>query len=246
MPEVSTRKLVYDFRRKYNSVNSGANKDLQLPDIIAFLNEAQAHWFKNQLRLAQKNQEIANNLRRFLRSDVALDFESLDGEKVLAKYPKGLYRRLNQVVVASKDCCKDIVKRIVPRPVESDDLHEARRNPVRRADFFFEQLPFVVHSDGILLYHDGEMDIDKVTIDYYRTPRELHAPSLEECAPSYYYDYQGRIITKDQNFEAGDTFAENDVTDLAVLFAMRDTMDFQGYQTQLNKILQLPQLGIDR
>lgn len=235
---VSSKKLVYDFRRKFNSVNSGKNRDIALVDIIAYLNEGQEIWFENRAFVAQTNQKVRNDLRTFKLDKVELSCSNYKEGCCLAQYPEDLYKRLNQVAVASKsDCCEGISKEIIPRIIQSDDLHEARHNPLRRSDFFFEQLNAIETADGLVVYHDDQMEVDKVFIDYYRKPKEIHAPSLEDCDGEHYYDYCGRIINSDQDFEVDDTYAANNVVDIAVLKASRDVNDVQGFQTQLNLIL---------
>ena len=42
---ISSKKLVYGFRNKSNSHNSGQGIDIALVDVIAYLNEAQETWF---------------------------------------------------------------------------------------------------------------------------------------------------------------------------------------------------------
>ena len=236
---VSAEKPVYDFRRKYNSVNSGRNQDIALVDIIAYLNEAQEIWFENRVFVAQTNQRVRNDLRAFKVDALDLEVKDYSKGSSIAIFPSDLYHRLDQLVIASKaDCCKGITKEIIPRIIQSDDLHEARHNPLRKSDFFFEQLLAVEGRDGLILYHDNAMKIESACVDYYRKPKEMHAPKLAECQDGkYYYNYCGEIITENQDFESSDTFALNAITDIAVLRASRDVSDPQGFQSQLNAIL---------
>jgi hypothetical protein len=234
---ISAKKLVYDFRRKFNSVNSGRNQDIALVDIIAYLNEAQEIWFENRVFVAQTNEKVRNDLRVFKKDKVKLSITPYGDGAVLAKYPTDLYKRLNHLIVATKSCCPEIKKEIIPRIIQSDDLHEARHNPFRRSDFFFEQLNAIETVDGLVLYHDNEFEITDIYIDYYRRPGEIHAPTLEECEGDVYYDYAGRIITKDQDFEVDATYAVNEVVDISILKASRDVSDIQGMQSQINLIL---------
>ena len=37
---VSANKLIYDFERKFNSVNSGKKKKFRVVDIVSFINDA--------------------------------------------------------------------------------------------------------------------------------------------------------------------------------------------------------------
>lgn len=236
---ISSRKLVYDFRLRFNSVNSGRSQDIALVDVIAYLNEAQEIWFENRAFVAETNQEVRNDLRVFKKDAIDLKCESYSDGACLVRYPSDFYKRLNHLVLAkNNECCKGIVKEIIPRIVQSDDLHEARHNPFRKSDFFYEQLNAIETKDGLVLYHDNEMSIESMIMSYYRRPKEIHAPSLEDCDDeNYYYNYCGEIIKEDQDFEAGDTFASNKLVDIAVLRASRDASDIQGFNQQLNMIL---------
>lgn len=238
---VSARKLVYDFDRKYDSILSGKNKEIALFDKIAYLNEAQELWFENRVELAQTDKKIRNDLRVFKKDKKVLSCSELDEECCKAVYPSNFYSRLNEVVIAGKDCCPNS-KKIIPRIIQSDDQYEALLNPYRKPDFYFEQLLAVESTNGLIVFHAGEMDILKVVIDYYRKPNEIHAPSLEKCDGPYYYDYKGRVINQDSDFEVDNTFAANIVTDIAVLCAARDIGNIQNFQTQLNKIFTKQQL----
>ena len=186
---IKTSKLVYDFHRKYHAIISGKGQDHALADIIAYINEAQEIWFENRVFIAQTNQKVRNDLRVYKEDKVSLGCSKIDDKCCLAKYPSNLYHRLNQLALVSKDCCPNRTKEIIPRILQSDDLHEARRNPYRKSNYFFEQLLAVETKNGLILYHDGDMKIENVFSDFYRKPNELHAPSHEMCADGYYmYD----------------------------------------------------------
>lgn len=239
---VSAKKLCYDFRRKFNSINSGRNQDVALVDIIAYLNEAQEIWFEHRAYVAQTDQKVRNDLRVFKKDKVELACRDYEKGCCFARYPKELFKRLNQIALTRNECCEGIEKEIIPRILQSDDLHEARHNPYRRADYFFEQLSAIETKSGLVVYHDGAMDVLGVYIDYYRRPKEIHAPSLEKCNDGAYYDYCGRVIKRDQDFEVDDTYAANDVVDIAVLKASRDVSDPEGFSTQLQAILNIEKL----
>lgn len=235
---ISSKKSVYDFKRKFHSIVSNEENNLPLVDIIAYLNEGQEIWYENRVYVAQTNQKVRNDLRVFKKDKIPLNCEILDKKCCLARYPKNIYKRLNQLAITTKACCPDIEKEIIPRILQSDDLHEARKNPYRQANFFYEQLNAIETKDGLIIYHDGEMEIKSIFIDYYRKPKEIHAPSLEICDDGVYYDYCGRIIKRDSNFEVDATYAHNDVVNIAVLLASRDIGNITGFQLKLAEILQ--------
>lgn len=234
---VSAKKFVYDFYRKRGDLQNRTQETPSFVDAIAYINEGLEIWYRNKTAIAQTDQEVRNDLRIWKMDKVKLELKEKDSDCLIAKYPSDLYFRLNQVAIATKDCCPGITKRIPIRMNQSDDIQETLRNPFRRANYFYEQLNAVEASNGLIIYHQGEIDIESVEIDYYRRPKEIHAPSHSECANGY-YDYDGKLITKDQDFEGGDTFAQLDIVDIAVLLSQRDAHDMESFQSQLTKIFQ--------
>jgi hypothetical protein len=236
---VPTKKLVYDVRRKREGILTGAENELSTVDIIAYLNEFQQIWINNAIKEAERNQEAANELRTFKIDKHKLTLQKVDDNCVLAKYPKNIHTRLNQLAVTTKnDCCDGITKDIPIRIVNSDKLQFARKNPFQKSDFFFERLLSVISKDGLLIYHDGSQEINDVFIDYYRKPNELHAPSLEECDGKHYYDYKGEIITEDTEFEADNIYSDNFISDGASLLIAADKKDPGSFDLSLKRFLE--------
>lgn len=228
---VESRKLVYDFDRKFDNILSGQSVKIPLVDKIAYLNEFQQLLFNNCVRQAEVNQEAANYIRRFKKDRVSL---SLSGN--FAKYPADIHTRLNQVVVAKKDCCPD-PKEIIINILQSDDIQKARKNELRNSNFFFERCLGVISADGITLYSDDAFETTEVLIDYYRKPGELHAPSYEKCNGEYYYLYNNTVVVED-TFCEFENHIDNLITDGAVLLASADKKDPNGFQLKLEKLLQ--------
>ena len=233
---IPTVKLVYDFKRKFNSINSSKTVEIDLVDIIGFLNEAYQIVYENRIFVSETNEKVRNDLKPFEEKNKKLELVRKDTDIYFAEYPDSLYKRLNQIGFCKKDCCSK-VKKIIPRIVQSDDLYEALQNPYRNPDFFFEQLIMDEAKDGLYIYTNGFL-LEKIVIDYYRKPNELHAHSLVECEGPSYYDYGGRIITADVDCEMSDTFINNSITDIAVLLAQGAKGKVTEWQTTLQTILQ--------
>lgn len=235
---ISTAKLVYDFYRKMDLVRNSQQVEIPLVDAIAYLNDFQQLLFNADVREAERNQEIANGLRRFKKDRVSLALEK-QGDLVLAKYPADLHTRLNQTAtVVEPTCCEGITKTIGGRfkVLQSDDINTAIENPLQRSSFYFERLISVVASEGLLIF-PGEMQVKKVVIDYYRKPGELHNPSSERCGGSYYYVATGEIITEDTNCEF-ENYGDNLISDGAVLLATADKNNPEGFNIKLQKLIQ--------
>lgn len=232
---VESRKLVYDFDRKFDNILSGQSVKIPLVDKIAYLNEFQQLLFNNCVRQAEVNQEAANYIRRFKEDRFSLNISA--GNPVFARYPDNIHTRLNQLVIASKkDCCPD-EKEIIINVLQSDDIHKARKNELRKSSFFFERCIGVTSAEGLSLYTDGEFNVEQVLIDYYRKPGEIHAPSYEKCNGEYYYLYNNNVIVEDTYCEF-ENHIDNLITDGAVLLASADKKDPGGFQLKLEKLLQ--------
>lgn len=240
---VSTRKLVYDVRRKLNATIAGETTRILLVDIIGALNEAQELWFIETAKLAELDTKLRDDLSVFEIKKKKLELSEFDDKCIKAALPNDYYRRLNQIAVAScKDKCGDIKKDIIIRINKSDAINETNQNPYRRADFKYEQLNGDESGGYLYIYHLGEMDIHEVYIDYYRRPLPLHAPSLNDCGDESYYDYDGQRITEDTDFEPNGRFVDNKVTDLAVLILTVSRNDYNKFQATLNNIMSRNQI----
>ncbi len=234
---VSTLKLVYDFYLHYSAANSGSRAEIDLVDVIAYLNKAQQLWFTSLAAVYESDATISHELREYELKSVPLNLDSnIDGVSKFL-YPENLYKRLSQYSIAKKDCCPNS-KKINITITPTDKLNLVRKNPLFKADFFWEQLPGDDASGGLYVYHDDAFEVESVIIDYLRIPGELHAPSaLLECGDSEYETSIRDLITEDTSFEGTNTFADNKITDLAVMMAKGDRSDYEAFNKQLQQII---------
>lgn len=239
---VSANKLIYDFVRKINSVNSSRVNDFRIVDIVAFINEAYEVWYENKVAAAETNSKVRNDLRVFEIKGKELECIEVDCNICKIEYPPDLYSVLNREVLScNTECCGDIEKRIPVSIVQSDDLPLARRNPYTKSDFKWERVIGDEAGKGMYLYHDGSMSIKKVLIDYFKKLSYIQAPELVECKENAYRDYDDELITKNVDLEI-DTYGARQITDIAVLNASDAISDTTKYQVKLKSILQLDTL----
>ena len=231
---ISARKLVADTRSKINSIDTGSGQAFSVIDILRALNDAYEILVENNIKVTDVNSEARDNLRKLEIKNYELTLEPR-GDYYFAKYPDNLYKRLNQVVIAKCDQCEDI-KRIIPRIVQSDDLHEARRNPYRKANFGWEQLIADEGGDGLFIYTDKAYGLEKVIIDYYRKIKYLEVPSLAECNNYEYADYDDRVIKEDVNFDLDSTYIARKVSDIAALLLKTDVNDRESVALRIQQM----------
>lgn len=237
---ILTKKLVYDFQRKYNQSSRGDRSQIPLVDIIAYLNEAQGIWYGQMADLYETAEFTASELRQFEVKNIELEFVKKDEYSSMFLLPKNMYKRLNQkAIVSDKTCCGDLTKIITIKIERSDKINEILKNPYFQPNFAWEQLPGSEAGELLHIYN-GTMSIEKVLIDYLRFPQELHAPSLisgENCESNQYEDYAGVLITQDTNFEPTARFSDRKVVDIAVALAKGDRQDYNAFQKQLQAII---------
>lgn len=232
---VSTRKLLYDIRRKLNSFNTGAGQSYTVLDLVSILNEAYEIVVENGIKMADTDNYYKNSLRKLEVKYKELTLKN-KGEYIFAEYPTDLYKRQNHYVIAKCDTCEG-TKNIIPRIVQPGDLHEARKNPYRQANYAWEQLIADESNSGLYLYPDNKLDIDKVYIDYYRKINYLEAPSLVECSDYQYLNYDDKLIVNDVNFDLDDTYIARRLPDIAVLLANADTRNSESFKLRLEQIM---------
>jgi hypothetical protein len=233
---ISSRKLVYDTVRKLNGLNTGMGQSFSVLDLVSAINDAYEIIVENNIKLTDTNSLVRDNLRKLEVKNYELPLENR-GSYYFAKYPADLYKRLNHhVEVLCEGCVKS--KIIIPRIVQSDDLHEARKNPYRKANFYWEQLIMDEGGDGLYIYTENEMSISKFLIDYYRKIKYIEAPSLVECNDYIYRNYDDRIISNDVDFDLDSTYIARKVTDVAVLLLRTDIKDTEAFNLKLQSIIQ--------
>lgn len=237
----TANKMIYDFYLKKNGLNTGASTDYVIKDIVSLINEAWFRIYENNVQRAELDRRYEDNIRQLKVKHSKLDLDNKDGYTI-AKYPKNLYKRLNQVALVScKDCGEECTKEIPIRIVQSDDLNDARKNPYRRADFGWEQIIAEQGSEGLYVYHDNNLEIKDVYIDYYRKPVGIEAPELQQCGR--YVDELDNVVTETIDFEADNTYVSIKVVDVAILLSDAATRSPQAFQLDFQKLTSLDQIS---
>lgn len=241
---VSSRRIIYEVYRKLNSIITGGSQSIQVIDVVNAVNEAYEIIVENNIKIADTNSLVRDNLRKLEIKNFEIVPSNYGEGWLFFKYPDDLYKRLNHVAITTCTGCEGIKKSIVPRLVQSDDLHEARKDPYRKANFAWEQLVMDEAGDGVYLYvDDSNIQVDKLIIDYYRRINYLQAPSLLECADYQYMDYDNKLIVNDVNFDLDNTYISRKVVDVAVLLLRTDIKDTEAFNLKLQQMIQIQNIN---
>lgn len=229
-------RLIYEFDRRYDRIKTEFNKVLRIEDKLSILNESQTLLFKGRASLSEKNSEFRNDLRYLEDKEVELEFSN-KGSYSIAKLPKDFYKILRKRLIASNETCGQ--KELTLVTMDTNDLNFARKNPFFKSSYEWEHCLCDEGSEGLYLFHDNEFKINKVIIDYYRRPLEIHCPSLS--AKKEYVSWNGELIKKDQGAELEDNLEE--IVNIAILIARADLGDIQDYKTKLDQIINVQKLN---
>lgn len=235
---ISAKRLVNEFDRKFDRFDGQYKKTLRLEHKLAILNEALMTYFNNRVRIAETNAQVREDLRPLEVKEKELKIRIRKDEYDIAENPKDSYMILRRKVVAKREGCKP--KELPVYLFQTNDLNNALKNPFWRSSFEWEQIIGDEGSGGLYLWHNKEFDIDRVFVDYYKTPAFIKCASC--TVNGQYEDLDGNIVKTDVGIIFDSTVVMNDIIDIAVLIARRDLGDSTDYATALKAKLELKEL----
>ena len=233
MERIPTKRLIYEFDRKFDRFNGQKKTNLRLEDKLNILNEAQMILFEKRVALAEINDEYRNSLRPFEEKENSLKIIGRKSKYIISAYPKGFYKLLRQRGIATKDCDTP-KKELQILMFQSDKINAALKNPFWKPSYEWEHIIGDEGSEGFYSWHNNEFKIEEVIVDYYRRPDELHCASM---APNgQYEDWNGVLRKKDVNCEFSQNFDHRNLVDIGVLLARADQGDLRDLKTSIDAL----------
>ena len=238
---IKARQLVYEFDLKFNRFNSGKKNSLDLVDKVYMLNEALGIYFEKLVEFAEYNSETENALSELECKNEILKKITPKSDSIqdVFKLEKEVYKILRIRVIANKKGCGD--KSIIAIKSQSDDLEGMMSHEYWKSSFEWEQILFDKSKDGLHFYHQGEMNIKSVHIDYIRKPKDIHAPSLapmsNDTGKGEYIDWCGEVQKNDCHLEICNHFAHRKIVDIAIVIARINAGDNIEFQAKIQEIL---------
>lgn len=236
---IPAKRSIIEFDRKFDRFAGQDNRRIGLEDKLSIINEALEIYFENRVKLAETDSMVRNDLRVLEEKEIELKLVKNYANYSIFEIPKNSYKILRQRALVTKDPCKE--KEIQLLIFQTDDLDNARKSPYWRSSYQWEHALADEGSKGFFVWHENDFKINKVLVDYYRKPKEIHAPSMS--SNGYYEDWNGIIQRKDQGLELSDTYSHRKIIDIAVLIARADIGDVRDFEIQLNKILTVEKLN---
>lgn len=233
MERIPTKRLIYEFDRKFDRFNGEKKVNLRLEDKLNILNEAQMILFEKRVKLAEVNDEYRNSLRPFEEKEKSLKIIGRKTNYIISELPKNFYKMLRQRVIATKEC--DTPKKELALLIfQSDKIDAALKNPFWKPSYEWEHTIGDEGREGLYSWHNNEFKITEVIVDYYRRPDELQCPSMS--TKGWYEDWNGIIRKKDVNCEFSQNFDHRNIVDIAILLARADMGDIRDLKTSIDAL----------
>lgn len=236
---MTSRDMHYDFKLKLNEIDSQKWRGLKVPEIDWKLNEAQELLaqmiteprIQSQLGF-EMNRRTIDDIRTIVVDQKPANYivaTVYDTKSFIVNLPIDYWFLINAVIVADKDCCKDIVL-YDSKEVQHDDGAEI--SPFDKSSFEWRVSNYRFNKEGLRIFTDGTYKITKVGFEYLKRPIRIH--NAASWTGGTYKLLDGTVLTGTQDCELP-VGIHREVVDLAVFITVGD-LNLPSYQAKQNKL----------
>ena len=243
---MDVQEMHYDFKIKFNKLDSNDYRDFQVPEIDWLLNEAQEVFLKQRYGInntTQKgfegSQKRIDDLRNLVMKNVSLSpVTQVDTVSYEAELPVGYIFAIRVQAVVDKDTCGE--KTLVCKPIQHDDLSNCLLDPNYNPSYEWGEMPVVygtlsanaADANRIFGYTDGSFTVTSFILDYLREPKGIAFPGGVPGL-QYYLPDGSTLVATNQNCELPE-HTHREIVDIATLIAAGD-INHPGYQVKAAK-----------
>jgi len=227
---MTTKEMHYDFKQKFNKIDSQKNKGLLVPEIDWLLNEAIELFIK---RVAQP--KVNNGLGFETTQRIVEDIKTLVvggtwitvTNNIIALPTNYLYFVRGRLKL-SKGVCKN--KEAVLYLREHNDLFE--ESQFYNSSFEWREINGVYETEGIQCYTDNTFTINEAKLSYIRKPAYVH--NAQDFGILGYAHPSGVTLTGTVNCDLPE-HTHREVVDIAVMLAASEVQT-SDLQTKISKL----------
>lgn len=227
---MTTREMHYDFKRKFNKLDSQKNRGLLVPEIDWLLNEAADLFVK---RVAQP--KVDNGLGFETSQRIIEDIKTIVIGGTWTPLTAGVISLPTDYlyfvrcrVKLSKGNCKGEEGVLFIR--EHNDLFE--ESQFYNSSFQWREVNGVYESQGIQTFTDGTFTIDEAKLSYIRKMAYMH--NAQDFGAGTYNHPSGAVLTGTVNCDLP-VHTHKEIVDIAVMLAASEvqTSDLQSKISKL-------------
>jgi hypothetical protein len=227
---MTTREMHYDFKQKFNKIDSQKNKGLLVPEIDWLLNEAAELFVKKVAQPKAYNGlgfELSQRLIEDIKSIVVGGVWLPVVNNVIALPSNYLYFARCRVKL-SKGNCKGQEAVLYVR--EHSDLFE--ESEFYNSSFEWREVNGIYETQGIQSFTDGTFTIDEAKLSYIRKMAYMH--NAQDFGTGSYNHPSGVTLTGTVNCDLPD-HTHREIVDIAVMLAASEVQT-SDLQTKVGKL----------
>lgn len=233
---MTIEQMHYDFKKKFNKIDSQQYRNYLVTEIDWVLNEAQELFVKMvaEPRVRsylgfEKSQRNIDDIRTVVVTPKSNPTASIiNVVDNVAELPEDYWFFIKAQVEMSKGSCTEIKARVFPR--QHDD--EFEESSFDNSNFAWRTVNATFFQGGIRLYDDGTFTNDKLCLTYIKRLRYIH--NAKDFRGGQYKLSSGEILTGSVNCELPEG-THREIVDLAVAIASGE-INSPEYQNKLHKL----------
>lgn len=223
--------MQYDFKMKFNKIDSQQNRNLKIPEVDWLLNEGYRLFVKlianprvpNTLGF-ETSQRTIDDLRTIVEKGYCSSIINNVGT-----LPENYLHYIQGKVLMDKGVCKDVPAKLFIRK------HEERfeEDTFYSSNFEWREVNAVFYKEGLKFHDDGTFTNKEYCIDYIRKLKYIHNAEDYGVNGKYLLP-SGELLEGTQDCELPeDTHSE--IVDIAVMLAANN-LQSPNYQEKLQKL----------
>ena len=227
---MTTREMHYDFKQKFNKIDSQKNKGLLVPEIDWLLNEA-AELFVKRVATPKFDNVLGFETSQRVTEDIKTIVVGGTWTPItnnVIPLPANYQYFVRCRVKLSKGNCKDQVGVLYIR--QHNNLFE--ESTFYNGSFEWREVNGVYESQGIQSFTDGTFTIDEAKLSYIRKMAYMH--NAQDFGAGSYNHPSGVTLTGTVNCDLPD-HTHREIVDIAVMLAASEvqTSDLQVKASKL-------------
>jgi hypothetical protein len=228
------RDMHYDFKVKFNKLDSQQNKNLKVQEIDWKLTEAQEIFIKaiaepryRQGLGFELNQRSIDDIKsivkkQFFENGTCTRLDKIDDYTYKGQLPEDYLFYTSSRIIASKGIC--LHKELIGHVVQDDDLHQETWSSVpsfewRETNLLFSKDSFIPGWGEVHVKSDGTFVPEFICLHYIMQPPRLH--NAQDVPGGSYMLPNGTTLTGSQSCILP-KHVHGEIVDLAVLLATTD------------------------
>jgi len=220
---MTIREMHYDFKKKFNKIDSQKNRNLLVPEIDWTLNEAIDLYIKI---IAQPT--LRNKLGFEISQATTEDIATIVISKIvpvtinIMALPTDYRYFVRGRAKLTKGSC--VAPSVIISIQKHDDTFE--ESNFYSSSFEWRELNAVFNSGGLLFYTDGTFTVNEVNLTYIKKPKYVH--NAQDFQAGSYNHPSGVALTGSENCELPE-HTHRVIVDIAVMLASGEIQasDFQ-------------------